>query len=106
MALEDLADLRLDELVITGRDEQVRDREAAVVDDGRVKARGTERVRPELARAGGEYPGAVTFAIDGSRPVGEAFEPADGLGKHLAGRRAVLARDRHECTGVALVVHG
>jgi len=106
MAREDLADLGLDELVIAGRDEQMSDRETAVVDDRRVQARGAERIRPELAGDVGEDPRTVPFAVDGSGAMGEAFQPPDGLGKHLAGRRAVLARDRHQCTGVALVVHG
>src|SRR5258708_225861 len=103
---EDAPGLRLDELVVARRDEDVRHGEARVERDGRVEPRRAERVGPELARDVGQDAGAVALAVDRAGAVREALQPADRLREDLSGRRAVLARDRDQGTGVALVVHG
>src|SRR5258708_300849 len=103
---EDAPGLRLDELVVARRDEDVRHGEAPVEREARVEPRRAERVGPELAREVGQDAGAVALAVDRTGAGREALQPADRLRQDLAGRRPLLAPDRDQGTGVALVVHG
>ena len=87
------------------RDEQVRDREAPAAYERRVAAGGAERVRPEIARDVGEHAGAVALAVDEARAVRERGHAVQHGVEHLARRPTVLADDRDQRTGIALVAH-
>lgn len=105
MSREDAPDHGFDDLVVTGRDEEMRDREPAIEHLRGIQARPGEGIGPEVARDIAEDAGAVALAVDRAAAMREAFEPTDRLGEHLAGRLAVLLRDRHQRAGVPFV-HG